>query len=67
MPISRRTASPSIAAPPAWYATPPAVGRTSVDRMPSSVVLPAPLWPSSAHIERPVSSRLTLASARSPP
>src|SRR5262245_17502044 len=35
--------------------------------MPSSVVLPAPLCPSSAHIERAVSSRLTPASARSLP
>src|SRR5690242_10760146 len=35
--------------------------------MPSSVVLPAPLWPSSAHIEPAVSSRLTPASARSLP
>ena len=47
--------------------TSPLLARTSVDTMPSSVVLPAPLWPSRAHTDPARSSRLTAASARCSP
>src|SRR4030081_1146083 len=41
----------------------PAVGRTRVDRMLIVVVLPAPLWPSSAHTEARATVKLTPCSA----
>src|SRR3984893_15394841 len=48
----RSTSSPATLADPA-------VGRTRVDRMLIVVVLPAPLWPSSAHTEARATVKLT--------
>src|SRR5690349_21467671 len=67
MPICRRTSAPVTSRLSARYFTAPSVGRTSVDKMPSSVVFPAPLWPSSAHIDFAPSSTVTPARARSLP